>query len=282
MDFFISIVPQAHCRIIERFGKPVRVQESGLRFRIPFLEQVKNVADAWPSSNRDGVFIEKAEQILDTTPRECFTRDNAKVSADCIIRWRIVDPIKAVYEVDRLHKSLIESVLNEMRAVIGSSDLDYILGSRATLSEKIVANVAATAQRWGIQIISIEIKELRTDQVTQDAMLQQLNAERQSRAISLEARGKAEATLRDAEAEKEASILKAEGKSRALAILAEAEKSYLEALSASVGKEEAARILMAQKMLDAYAVIASKPGDKVYIPTGMNTLLSLSDQQSGK
>lgn len=100
---FISIVPQAHCRIIERFGKPVRIQNSGLVFRIPILEQVKNVSAKWGHyANDNGVFIQLTEQILDTQPRECITRDNAKVSVNCIIRWRIVDPIKAVYDVEDL------------------------------------------------------------------------------------------------------------------------------------------------------------------------------------
>lgn len=275
---FISIVPQGHCRIIERFGKPVKVQRSGLVFRIPILDQVKKVPVKWGQLTHKGEYlIELTEQFLDTTPRECFTRDNAKVLADCILRWRIIDPIKAVYEVDNLMSSLINGALNAMRAEIGGLDLDVVLSARQALTERIVAELSTTTIRWGVQIISVEIKELKTDDTTSRAMLQQMEAERRSRAIASEAEGEAKAIVARAEAERNANILKAEGVSQALHTIAEAERSYLEALSATIGKEAAARILLAQKTLDGFAVIASKPGDKVYIPSNVSGFVNMGD-----
>ena len=113
----ITIIPQSHCRIIERFGKPVKVQKSGLAIKIPVLDSVKDVSTDWGGdANKQGVFIELSEQVTDTHPRECITRDNAKVMVDAVVSWRIIDPIKAVYEVDQLHQSLLQTVLNAVRA----------------------------------------------------------------------------------------------------------------------------------------------------------------------
>ena len=96
---------------------------------------------------------------MDTQPRECITRDNAKVSVNCIIRWRIVDPIKAVYDVEDLLSSLINAVLNTLRAEIGSMDLDTVLSARLALTEKIISALSATSNRWGISVVSLEIQE---------------------------------------------------------------------------------------------------------------------------
>ena len=272
---FISIVPQAHCRIIERFGKPVRIQNSGLVFRIPILEQVKNVSSKWGHyANDNGVFIQLTEQILDTQPRECITRDNAKVSVNCIIRWRIVDPIKAVYDVEDLLSSLINAVLNTLRAEIGSMDLDAVLSARLALTEKIISALSATSNRWGISVVSLEIQELTTDKDTSDAMLQQMEASRKSRAIVSEAEGTATAIIKKAEAEKNAAILKAQGLKEALSVISEAEKHYLESLTDVVGAESAAKLLLTAKVVEGYNVISSNPASKVFVPSNINGIIN--------
>lgn len=273
---FIFTVPQGHCAIIEMFGKPISIRKSGLQFKIPVLQNLKNVSEKWGSlTNQSGVFIKLSEQVLDTNPRSCITKDNATMTADCVIRWRITDPIKAVYDVDNVHHSLIELVLNEMRSLIGGSKLDEILSARTDISEKIVLAAAATAARWGINITAVEIRELKTDDQTQEAMLKQMEAERVSRAIALEAHGKSEATLRLAEAEKQAAILKAQGASEALRLVTEAEAAYVQRIADIIGAEAAAKVLMNKQALEGYATISSNPADKVYLPNSVPAVLDL-------
>jgi regulator of protease activity HflC (stomatin/prohibitin superfamily) len=273
----ITTVPQNHCRIIERFGKPVKVQHSGLRFKLPFIDFVRDVSDVWGhETNKNGVFIELTEQIVDTNPRECITKDNAKVTVDCVISWRVVDPIKAVYEVDHLHQSLLQAALNVIRSEIGSRELDEALATRASLNETIVAGLVDTLKKWGIQILRVEIQELRTDDQTSAAMLQQLEAERKSRALSSEAEGQAAATIKAATADRESAVQRAEGQAKALGIIATAERAYLDALSEVVGAEEAARILLAQKVIDGFDRISQNPADKVFLPTSMSGVIELS------
>ncbi len=272
----ITVIPQNHCRIIERFGKPIRVQSSGLAFKLPFIEKVKNVSADWGGeTNKNGVFLEYSEQVLDTRPRECITRDNARVMVDAVISWRLIDPLKAVYEVDNLHRSLLQVALNAVRSQIGAYNLDDALAARATLNEKLVAELSDTTRKWGIQIIRIEIQELKTDSATGAAMLQQLEAERRSRATSLEAEGIAQATIKAANAEREAAILRADGIARALEITATAEKCYLDTLSASVGAEQASKILLAQKVIEGFERITKNPSDKVFLPASVKGILEM-------
>lgn len=276
---FIFTVKQGHCAIVEMFGKPTSVRKSGLQFRLPILQSLKDVSPAWGTlTNKDGYYIELTEQLLDTQPRSCITKDNATMQMNCVIRWRITDPIKAVYEVERLHQSLVELVLNEMRSLIGSRNLDEILTSRTEMSERVTVTVAATAARWGVAITSIEIKELTTDTETREAMLRQMEAERISRSTVLQAEGESTAKVRIAEAERKAAILKAEGTSEALRITAEAESAYLARLAEVVGPVSAAKILMNRQALEGYATITTNPASTVYLPNSVPSVIDLKQR----
>lgn len=273
---FIYTVPQGHCTILEMFGKPCSVRNSGLQFYIPFLQKRKDVSLLWGTqTNKNGIYIELTEQLADTRPRDCITKDNVTVRVDALIRWRIVDPIKAVYEVDNLHKALVELVLNELRSFIGGQDLDMILSSRTAVYQKISIPIGRTASRWGITITAIDIKELAVDDSTRDAMSRQLEAERESRAIALKSERESTAKIRLAEAEKNASILRAQGAAEAMRLTAEAETAYLSSISAVVGAEAAAKILMNRQALEGYATISTNPASQVYLPSNVPSVLDL-------
>ena len=264
---FTKVIPQGHCVVVERFGKPVRVAQSGLRFFLPGLDKLKDVRMFWnDQTNKNGIFIELTEQICDTGSRECFTKDNVKLIVDCVYRWRVTDPIKAIYEVDELHKSLKEAVLGEIRSFIGKNELNTVLASRARISETVVAVVSETARRWGVNLTGVEVQELKADEATQGAMLQQLEAARRAEAIKLEAEGKAFAVVQEAEAAKKAAILRAEASSAAIKLVAEGEQAYLTMLKETVGPDAAAKVLIAQKTLDAYKQATSDPSAKVFLP----------------
>ena len=194
---------------------------------------------------------------------------------NCVVRWRITDPIKAVYEVERLHQSLIELVLNEMRSLIGSRNLDEILSSRSEMSEKVTLAVSSTVARWGIAITSIEIKELTTDTETKEAMLRQMEAERISRSTALQAEGESTAKVRLAEAEKQAAILRAQGAAEAMRLAAEAETAYVERLASVIGADAAAKVLMNRQALEGYATISSNPASTVYLPNSVPAVVDL-------
>ncbi len=272
---FVSIIPQSRSRIITRFGKPVRVQTSGLAFSIPILETVTKVPkNSWSETATDkGTLIHMEEKTVSAPARECITKDNVKVEVNTVIRWRIIDPIKAIYEVDDFLAAMKNAVLSTLRTEIGKLNLDDVLSARKTLTEIVISSLSDTSRRWGVQVITIEILELNTDDHTSKVMLQQVDAEREKRAIEFKAEGSATAVIKAAEAEKVAAILKAEAVQESLAIIADAEKDYLDRLSASIGPEAAVKLLMTAKVLEGYKTISSNPSNKVYLPNDIRGFL---------
>ena len=276
---FIKQIPQGHCVIVTRFGKPVGVRKSGLNFFIPFIDDVVNVTKVWDGeweheTNKDGIFIELSEQRTDTPEKPCHTKDNVEVVVDCMIRWRITDPIKAIFEVDHLHPTLQDTVLSEVRAAIGKRTLDEVISQRTSISEEVVRNVIKTASRWGIAVSGLEIQKLEMDEKTKDAMLKQMEAERVSRAIALEAEGKSKAILMQSTAEKQATITKAQGQAEALRLQAEAERDYVQKIAEVIGAEAAAKVLLTRQTLEGYATISSNPADKVYLPNNVRAIIA--------
>ena len=253
----IYTVPQAHCVIVERLGKFSRIVPAGLHVRLPIIEKQKNVirdcgwsVDGEPiackavGSFESYTVIELSDQRLDTKPRNYHTSDNVAVKIDAVIFWRIVDPEKAVYAVDRLIESLIDQALNAMRSCIGSCKLDEILTNRESVNTKITERLASISNRWGISIQRVEIQGLETDAATSDAMRLEMEAEREKRAAKQEAEAKAQSELLKAEAEKKAIIMKAEaqktaaimiaeGNFRAKELAAEADALYIQKVCAS-------------------------------------------------
>ena len=260
------------------FGKPQSVKKSGLNFRLPLIQSPKDVSPLWGNqTNKEGIFIQLSEQITCENGRTCTTKDNANVEVSCTIRWRIVEPIKAVYDVDNLHRALVESVLNEVRSTIGTMELDAVLSGRAALSEKITRAIAPTFSRWGVSLTAVEIQEMTTDKDTAAAMRQIIEAERRSRAIRAEADGESNARIRLAEADKQAEVIRAEGHAQAMSLRAEADKAYLAALAPVVGAQEAVRMLLNRQTLEGYETISHTTNAKVYLPANLPASVNVSE-----
>lgn len=271
-------VPQAHCVVIQRLGKFSRICHQGLRFRLPFIEQIRRVPEWGLEANKNGFLIELTEQQTDTPARQCHTKDNVEVQANASVYWRILDPAKALYEVDVLPKAVSDVALNALRANIGTLDLDQVLSERQKLNERIAAQLSKVAHKWGVQFTRVEIQELTTNDETASAMRQQMEAERRRRATVADATGRAEAEIKLAEAERSATILRADGQAKALEAIADAELNYLQKLSQSTDSNNAARILIAQKFIDGFEKISRNPSHKVFLPNSINGLFSFDTE----
>lgn len=268
-------VPQSHCVIVERFGKFSRVQREGLRFKLPFIETI-NRCDSWGDQvNKEGFQIELMEQQTDTPTRQTHTKDNVAVNANASVYWRIIDPRKAVYEIDSLPRSVCDIALNALRSNVGTMNLDELLAERQSLNERIASELSETAKKWGIQFTRVEIQEIQTTEETARAMRQQMDAERKRRAVIAEAEGSAQAEVHLAEAQKQAAIIRAEGQAKALEVTAAAESKYLQHLQQSLSPESAAAVLIAQKYLLGFETISRNPSDKVFLPNSFQGLFSL-------
>lgn len=255
---FLYTVPQNHCAILTRFGKPVQEWRAGLHFIIlPWLSKVHNVAsfNGWQETHKEGIYIELTDQVTDTSPRPYVTKDNVNTKVDALIRWRITNPIKAVFEVDHLHKSLTESVLNELRSRIGNMTLEEVTTSRASLSEAVQKAVFTTTNRWGVTVTAVEVQDIVFDDATREAMLAQMAAERKSRAAVLEAEGTAKAMMVLATAQRQVQQ-----------IHAMADEQYVKTLAETVGRDNAAKMLMTRQTLENYSRITENPANKVFLP----------------
>ena len=266
--FEILIIPQNHCAVVEVFGKPNKVLSSGLNIIFPLFglwHCTKNVSH-WPETYKNGCFIELSEQLSNLHARNCATRDNVDVLVDCVLRWRITDPLKAVYAVDHLHSSMREKVLAELRGQVGLRTLDEMLSARAKISDAVVSNISAVLAQWGVTVLGVEIQSLEFEDNVKEAMLQQMAAERKARAIALEAEGNSKAIETKAEAER-----------KALFIMAQAQKEYLSELASVVGVEAATKIMLNMQTLNAYDTITKNQADKVYLPSNLPAMLTIKD-----
>lgn len=251
----VVTVPQNHCAIITRYKKPIKEFRAGLH--ISFLSEVHNVAsfNGWEDTHKEGIYIELTEQVSDTKKRPYVTKDNVNTKVDALIRWRITDPIKAVFVVDQLHKSLLENVLNELRSRIGNMTLEEVTTTRVALSEAVLKAVSTTTGRWGVTVTAVEVQEIEFDDATRDAMLAQMAAERKSRAAVLEAEGEAKAMMVLATAQRQVQQ-----------IHAMADEQYVKTLAETVGPDNAAKMLMTRQTLENYTRITGNPANKVFLP----------------
>ncbi len=264
----IYTVPQNHVVLIKRFGKHSRIQNDGLRFKIPFIESIKYVRNWNKIASKRGFFIELSEQQTDTPPRQCQTLDNVTIDANASIYWRIVDPVKAVYDIDILPKSIADVALNALRANIGKLKLDQLLSERQSLNQKIAAQLIEVASKWGVAFTRVEIQEINYSSETAEAMMQEMTAERKKRALIAEAEGMAKAEITKAQADADASMIRANAQVNVIKLMADAESSYISKLTENTSVDAANQIILSQKYIEGMKIITNNPGNKVFLPTG--------------
>ena len=255
-------VDQGHCVVVTLFGKYHKTAYQGLHFKVPFtrLYRINNWGDVANKDRGKYSLIELTEQITDTRPKECHTRDNVSVTIDASIYWKIIDVKKALFEVDALPASLRDTCLNALRAEIGKLSLDEVLTARQNLSEIIASGLIDVSSSWGISVSRVEIQELKTSDETAEAMRMEMSAERKRRADILEAEGLAEAKKKAAEAESFAIRAKADAEAYAIKAKADAEAEYIEKLSKALGSsDKVEKILMAEKVVEGYRSISESP-----------------------
>ncbi len=219
----IHFVSQGMQYTVERVGKYTRTLQSGLRFVLPFFEQI---------SNR----IDMREQVMDVPRQEVITKDNAMITVDGVVFYRIFDAEKATYQVTNLNEALMQLTTTNIRTVMGSMDLDDLLSKRDDINEKLFEVVDEATDPWGVKIVRIEIKDITPPTDLVQSMGRQMKAERDKRAAILEAEGLKKAAVEKAEGEKRALILKAEGQKEAEILKAQGYKEA-EILKAEAQKE---------------------------------------------
>ncbi len=213
----VKIVPQSSVMLIERLGKFNRVAASGLNVIIPFLDSPRAVF--WTNTRPNTTQIDLREQFIDLPPQSMITRDNVMINVDSVIYWQVTDPIKGVYEVNDLVGSLVQLTFTGMRSVVGKLDLDHTLSSRDQINSELRLILDEATDKWGVKVTRVDIKNITPPEDVRITMEKQMTAERNRRALILQAEGDKQAAITRAEGEKQAAITRSEGEKES-AILA--------------------------------------------------------------
>jgi regulator of protease activity HflC (stomatin/prohibitin superfamily) len=282
----VRIVPQATVMIIERLGKFDRVASSGLNIVTPFLDRPRSLT--WSGLRPGTIQMDLREQITDLTPQPVITRDNVTIMVDSIIYWQVTDPIKAVYEVSDLVGGIIQLTITAMRNVIGALDLDHALTSRDTINTNLRVILDDATHKWGVKVTRVELKNINPPEDVRITMEKQMTAERNRRALVLQAEGEKQAAIARAEGEKQAAITRAEGErqsqilqaegaaqARLTAAAAESEsiRRLAEAISGNQGNP--AQYLIMMKYIESLQQMSRSQNAKViFMPVETSSLLS--------
>src|SRR3989440_1897166 len=215
----IKIVPQATVMVLERFGRFDRLASSGLNVIIPFFEKPRAVY--WTNMRPGISSIDLREQFLDLPPQPVITRDNVTIHVDSVVYWQITDPIKAVYEMNDLVGGIVQLTITGMRAVMGDMDLDHTLSQRNQINAKLRIILDEATAKWGVKVPRVDVKNITPPEDVRITMEKQMTAERNRRALVLQAEGDRQAAITRAEGEKQAAVTRAEGEKQSAILAAE-------------------------------------------------------------
>src|SRR5689334_250996 len=215
----IRIVPQATVMLVERLGKFDKVASSGLNILIPFFDKPRAVY--WTNTRPGLVSIDLREQYIDLPPQPVITRDNVTIHVDSVVYWQITDPVKAVYEMNDLVGGIVQLTITGMRAVMGDMDLDHTLSQRDQINSKLRIILDEATDKWGVKVTRVDVKNINPPEDVRITMEKQMTAERNRRALVLQAEGDRQAAITRAEGEKQAAVTRAEGEKQSAILAAE-------------------------------------------------------------
>ena len=211
----IRVVPHATVMIVERLGRFHKLADSGLHLLVPFIDKPRGVF--WQGI-APALSIDLREQFLDMPLQSAITKDNVQIVVDAVVYWQITDPLKSVYEVVDLIGGIAQLTVTGMRSVMGDMDLDQCLSSREETNGKLRLILDEATDKWGVKVMRVDVKNINPPEDVRATMEKQMTAERNRRALVLQAEGERQAAITRAEGEKQAAITKAEG-SKTSAIL---------------------------------------------------------------
>lgn len=282
----IVITPQSETMIVERLGKYFATLKPGVNIIIPFIDRTKEIVTMSYGRYIYTNKIDLREQVYDFPKQNVITKDNVQTEINALLYFQIVDPFKAVYEINNLPNAIEKLTQTTLRNIIGELELDESLTSRDTINTKLRVVLDDATNKWGIKVNRVELQDITPPDSVLSAMEKQMQAERNKRATILTSEGKKAseilqsegektATINRAEAEKQQAILKAEGEAEARIRKAEAEAIAIAKITEAIGdSSNPANYLLAQKYIAMMQQVAE--GDKtktVYLPYEATNLM---------
>ena len=278
----IKVVNTGYLYVVERLGQFHRILEPGWHFVIPGVDFVRKK-------------VSTKQQILDVPPQSVITKDNVKISVDNVIFYKMLNAKDAVYNIEDYKSGIVYSATTNIRNILGNMTLDEVLAGRDSINQSLLGIIDEVTDAYGIKVLSVEIKNIIPPAEIQQAMEKQMKAERDKRAMILQAEGlrqsqieKAEgekqsqilraeaekqANIRRAEGLKESQLLEAEGKAKAIEQIAMAESDAIRKVNSAIIESGTNETVIALKQVEALKEMANNPANKLILPN--ETLSSL-------
>jgi regulator of protease activity HflC (stomatin/prohibitin superfamily) len=267
----VKVIPQAQAAVIERLGRYHKTSAAGLVWLAPFLDRIR-------------ARIDLREQVVSFPPQPVITEDNLTVSIDTVVYFQVTDPRAAVYEIANYIVAVEQLTTTTLRNVVGGMTLEQTLTSRDAINGQLRGVLDEATGKWGIRVARVELKSIDPPPSIQEAMEKQMRADRDKRAVILNAEGQRESSIKTAEGQKQAAVLSAEGAKQAAILAAEGER---QSRILRAQGERAARYLQAQGQAKAIekvfaAVKAGRPTPELLAYQYLQTLPQMAQGDANK
>lgn len=253
----IKVVREYQRLVLFRFGRCMGHRGPGLVFIVPIVDKVE--------------WVDLRELNFEIPEQTCITKDNAPISIDFLIYWKVVDPVASIVSGRNVANLAQGIATTTLRAVVGDILLDDVLTKRERINEILRTKMDEVTGRWGVKITNVEIREILPPTDVQNAMTRQMSAERTRRAVVTEADGTKQAAITVAEGHKQSEILKAEGDRQSAILRAEGFSLALDKIfSVAKGIDEKT---MSLQYLETLKSLGNGPATKFIFPLEFTNLL---------
>lgn len=213
LAFSVRVIKQYEKGLVIRLGRYDHTTDAGLVFLIPFIDSL--------------IRVDMREALINVLPQSVITADNVVVTVDAVIYYKVVDPVKAEFEIQNFNFAATTLAQTNLRNLIGDKQLDETLTARDVINTSLREVLDEATNPWGVKVTKVELQKIDPPQDITNAMSKQMKAEREKRANILEAQGLREAAILKAEGEAQARLLRADAEAKSIEVVAQAaEKNF--------------------------------------------------------
>jgi regulator of protease activity HflC (stomatin/prohibitin superfamily) len=254
----VKIVREYQRIVLFRLGRAIGTRGPGLVIINPVTDRV--------------TLVDLREQFLEIPQQTAITKDNASISIDFIIFYKVVDSSMSVLRVQKFAAAAQNVAATTLRSVVGDMPLDDVLSKREEMNASLRVRLDEVTERWGVKVTTVEVREVNPPPGVLEAMTRQMSAERTRRAAVTEAEGQKQAAVTMAEGTKQATILAAEGERQAAILRAEGLSAALERIL-TVARGVDSNTMQLQ-YLETLKQVGSSPSTKLVVPMELGGLLN--------
>ena len=262
----VRIVDQSEKGVVMRLGKFKSVADPGMNIVLPYIETI--------------IKVDIRERVINVEPQKVITKDNVTVIVDAVIYYKVVDPVKAEFEVEDFNTAATTLAQTNLRNVVGDKTLDETLTARDIINTNLRDVLDEVTHNWGVKVTRVEVQKIDPPPEISEAMGLQMRAEREKRASILQSEGVRQSEILEAEGAKSADILKAEGEAQAKILRADAEAAAIKIVAEAANKyfDDKAQ---AWRRLEVTSTVL-KDNTKYIIPTSSEIVNVLNLEGDGK